>query len=147
MLWLLRHADAADGSPDESRPLTELGRTQAHAAGAALARLSVPLELCLTSPKLRARQTAELACEPLGIEIVDTDELTGEPFDAERVAVGIEHALLVGHDPSISLALHDLTGAQVRLRKCGLAGIEQGELVVLMTPSELQAIASAEAIV
>jgi phosphohistidine phosphatase len=144
MLWLLRHADAAAGSPDESRPLTELGQMQARAAGAALSRLGVPIELCLTSPKLRARQTAELACELLGIEIVETDELSGEPFDAERVAVGVEHALLVGHDPSISLSLHDLTGAQVRMRKGGLAGIEQGELVVLLTPSELQAIASAE---
>jgi len=146
MLWLLRHADAAAGSPDELRPLTELGRTQARTAGTALARLGVPIELCLTSPKLRARQTAELACEPLGIEIIETNELTGEPFDAERIAAGIEHALLVGHDPAISLALHDLTGAQARMRKGGLAGVEQGELVVLMTPSELQAIASAEGI-
>ena len=55
--------------------------------------------------------------------------------------------LLVGHDPSFSLTLHDLTGAQARMRKGGLAGIAKGELVVLLRPSELAAIADAEEIV
>jgi hypothetical protein len=48
----------------------------------------------------------------------------------------------VGHDPSFSLVVHDLTGAQARLRKGGLAGIAKGELLVLMRPSELVAIAT-----
>jgi hypothetical protein len=49
--------------------------------------------------------------------------------------------LLVGHDPSFSLTLHDLTGAQARMKKGGLAGIHKGELQVLLRPSELSAIA------
>lgn len=51
--------------------------------------------------------------------------------------------LLVGHDPSFSLLLHDLTGTQARMKKGGLAAISKGELVALLRPSELAAIARA----
>ena len=142
MLWLLRHADAAEGSPDDDRPLTARGVDEARAAGRALARLGVRLELCLSSPKLRARQTAELACAPLGIEPVAEPALGGEPFDATALMAGLEDVLLVGHDPSFTLTVHDLTGAQARMRKGGLAGIKKGELIVLLRPSELAAIAA-----
>jgi phosphohistidine phosphatase SixA len=54
--------------------------------------------------------------------------------------------LLVGHDPSFSMLLHDLTGAQARMKKGGLAGISKGELVVLLRPSELTAIAAASTV-
>jgi hypothetical protein len=67
--------------------------------------------------------------------------LSGEPFDAHELVVGLGHVLLVGHDPSFTLTLHDLTGAQARMKKGGLAGIAKGELVVLLRPSELSAIA------
>ncbi len=144
MLWLLRHAEARDGKPDDERPLTELGERQARAAGSAMARLGIALDACLTSPKLRARQTAELACEPLGVEVTVEPRLAGEPFDARDLVAGLGDVMLVGHDPSFTLTLHDLTGAQSRLRKGGLAGIEKGELVTLLRPRELAAIASAE---
>ncbi len=144
MLWLLRHAEARDGKPDDERPLTEAGERQARAAGRALARLGVTIDACLTSPKLRARQTAELACEPLGVEVTVEPRLGGEPFDAGDMVAGLGDVLLVGHDPSFSLTLHDLTGAQSRLSKGGLAGIEKGELVTLLRPSELTAIAVSE---
>ena len=52
--------------------------------------------------------------------------------------------LLVGHDPSFSMLLHDLTGAQARIRKGGLAGISKGELVALLRPADLAAIATAD---
>jgi phosphohistidine phosphatase len=58
VIWLLRHAEAADGLPDDERPLTERGIRQAGAAGRALARLDASIDACLTSPKLRAVQTA-----------------------------------------------------------------------------------------
>jgi phosphohistidine phosphatase SixA len=51
--------------------------------------------------------------------------------------------LLVGHDPDFSMAVHALTGAQVRMKKGGLAGVERGELMVLLRPAELAAIAAA----
>ena len=144
MLWLLRHAEAADGLPDDERPLTEQGVKQADAAGRALARLGCSVEVCLTCPKLRALQTAELACEPLGVPVNVEPALAGEPFDVHELTAGLGDVLLVGHDPSFSLTLHNLTGAQARMRKGGLAGIAKGELVVLMRPHELQAIAYAE---
>ena len=143
MLWLLRHSDAEDGSPDAERELTEKGRQQSRRAGAALDTLGVKLEACLSSPKLRAVQTAELACEPFGIEPQLEPKLAGGPFDAEALAAGLgDEVLLVGHDPDFSMAVHSLTGAQVRLKKGGLAGIEKGELKVLLRPAELKRIAS-----
>lgn len=141
MLWLLRHADAADGEPDDARPLTEKGTRQAQAAGQALAQLGVKLDACLASPKLRAMQTAELACEPLGVQVTTEPELAGGPFDAEELIAGLHDVMLVGHDPSMSLALHDLTGVHSRMSKGGLAGINKGELIVLLRPKELSLIA------
>jgi len=145
MLWLLRHAEAADGEPDEERPLTEKGRTQAEAAGRALAYLGEEIDVCLSSPKRRALETAELACEPLGVEVTVEPALGGEPFDVQAITAGLGNVLLVGHDPSFSLQLHDLTGTQARMKKGGLAGIAKGELVVLLRPAELTAIAAAGA--
>ncbi|HEY2258853.1 MAG TPA: histidine phosphatase family protein [Solirubrobacteraceae bacterium] len=143
MLWLLRHAEAADGFPDDDRPLTERGVRQAEAAGRALERLGINLDTCLTSPKLRALQTAELACAPLGVEVTVERRLSGEPFDAQDLVAGLGEVLLVGHDPSFSLTLHTLTGAQSRMRKGGVAGIAKGELVTLLRPTEINAIATA----
>ena len=142
MLWLLRHGDAEDGSPDAERKLTEKGRRQSKAAGAALASLGVKLEACLASPKVRAAQTAELACEALGVEPELEPKLAGGRFDAEALAAGLgDEVLLVGHDPDFSMAVHSLTGAQVRMKKGGLAGIDKGELKVLLRPAELKRIA------
>ncbi len=141
MLWLLRHGDAEEGSPDAERKLTEKGREQSKAAGAALGALGVKLDSCLTSPKVRAAQTAELACESLGVEHELEPKLAGGPFDPEALAAGLgDEVLLVGHDPDFSMAVHSLTGAQVRMKKGGLAGIEKGELKVLLRPAELKRI-------
>ena len=143
MIWLLRHGEAEDGSPDAERPLTEKGERQSRAAGAALKRLGVELDACLASPKVRAADTAKFACEPLGVEPQLEPKLAGGPFEADALAAGLgEHVLLVGHDPDFSMAVHSLTGAQVRMKKGGLAGIERGELKVLMRPHELEALAS-----
>jgi phosphohistidine phosphatase len=143
MLWLLRHAEAEDGLPDDERPLTARGAMQADAVGRALAVLDVHIDVCLSSPKLRAVQTAERACEPLGIPVTIEQALAGEPFDVDELVAGLGDALLVGHDPSFSLLLHDLTGTQARMKKGGLAAVSKGELVALLRPSELAAIARA----
>jgi phosphohistidine phosphatase len=140
MLWLLRHGDAEDGSPDAERPLSAKGERQSRAAGQALASLGVQLDACLTSPKIRAAETARLACEPLGVEPRHEPRLAGGPFDAEQLAAGLDEVLLVGHDPDFSMAVHSMTGAQVRLKKGGIAGLDRGELLVLMRPSELGAV-------
>lgn len=143
MIWLLRHGEAEEGSPDAERPLTEKGKRQARAAGVALAKLGVKPAACLSSPKVRSAETAKLACEALGVEAQLEPKLAGGPFDPEALAAGLgDDVLLVGHDPDFSMAIHSLTGAQVRMKKGGLAGVDRGELHVLMRPSELEAIAS-----
>ena len=145
MIWLLRHGDAAEGSPDAERPLTDKGREQSRAAGAALKALGIEIDACMTSPKVRAADTARLACEQLGgVEPQLEPRLSGGPFDAEALAAGLgDNVLLVGHDPDFSTAVHDLTGAQVRMKKGGLAGVDRGELIVMLRPRELKAIARA----
>ncbi len=143
MIWLLRHGDAAAGSPDADRPLTEKGREQSRAAGAALRALGVELDACLTSPKIRAAETARIACAELdGVEPQLQPKLSGGPFDAEALAAGLGgQVLLVGHDPDFSMAIHRLTGAQVRMKKGGLAAVNKGELLVLLRPRELALLA------
>lgn len=144
MLWLLRHADAApahEGQADADRPLTEKGRRQSLVAGAALRRLGISIDVCLTSPKLRALDTARIVCEQLGVEVEIAPELAGGPFDPEALAAGRGEVLLVGHEPDLSDAIHEVTGGRVRMKKSGLAGIEEAELRTLLRPSELKAIA------
>jgi phosphohistidine phosphatase len=141
MLWLLRHAEAAEGRPDEARPLTERGIEQARTAGAALARLGVHLDSCLSSPKRRAVETAQLACEPLVVEVVTEKAIAGSSYDPERLAAGLGDVMLVGHNPSMSNVLRDMTGARAHLRKGGIAAVQRGELIVLLTPRELAAVA------
>jgi len=145
MIWMLRHAEAEEGTPDAERRLTKKGEAQARAAGAALGRLGVRLDACLTSPKVRAFDTARLACEHMGTEVTPDERLAGGPFDPRDVAAGLgDDVMLVGHEPDFSLALHRMTGAQLRMKKAGLAGVDRGELKLLLRPSDLQALASSQ---
>jgi phosphohistidine phosphatase SixA len=90
---------------------------------------------------VRARDTARLACAELGVEFSEEPALQGGPFDPHEVVGALDEVLLVGHDPDFSMAVHTLTGAQVRMKKGGLAGISKGELSVLLRPAEIEAIA------
>jgi phosphohistidine phosphatase len=140
VIWLLRHGDAQDGSPDAERPLTDKGRAQSRWAGSALKALGVELDACLTSPKVRAADTARIACEEAGgVEPQVEPKLAGGPFDPVELAAGLgDEVLLVGHEPDFSDALRSLTGARVDFKKGGLAAVRDGELVLLMRPKELK---------
>lgn len=145
MIWLLRHGDAVDAAPgqgDAERELTDKGRAQATAAGAALAALGVTIDACLASPRVRARDTAALACAELGVEVEIEPLLQGGRFDPLALVTGRgEQVLLVGHEPDFSRAVLELTGAHVQLRKGGLAACEPSRLHLLMRPAELRRIA------
>jgi phosphohistidine phosphatase len=144
VIWLLRHGDATDDAPDDaSRPLSEKGRRQSRAAGEALAALGVEIETCLTSPKVRARDTARIACEALGVEVEETDALRGGDFDPHELAAGRGDVLLVGHEPDFSRAIQAATGARVELKKGGVAGIDNGTLIALLRSPQLRRIAGA----
>jgi phosphohistidine phosphatase len=142
VIYLLRHgeAEAKDGD-DAARLLTAKGERQAGAAGRALAALGVELGACLASPKARAADTARLACESLPLEPDTARELAGGRFDAPALAAGRGDVLLVGHEPDLSNEIARLTGARVKLRKGGLAILDGGELLALLRPDDLAAIA------
>jgi phosphohistidine phosphatase len=143
MIWFLRHGeaeDAADG--DDSRRLTERGKAQSAVAGDAIVALGIRLDACLTSPKVRARDTAVIACEELSLEVEESEELREGDFDPVALAAGREETLLVGHEPALSHAIRAVTGGRVKLKKGGLAGVRDGELAVLVGPRELEAIAA-----
>jgi phosphohistidine phosphatase len=143
MIWLLRHGDAEDGGgkPDAERELTEKGERQSRDAGLALKELGVELDACLSSPKLRAKATAELACEPLGVEVELDDRLAGGEFDPLELAAGRGEVMLVGHEPDFSTAVAMVTGSRVKMRKGGVAAIDDHLLHLLLRPKDLRAIA------
>jgi phosphohistidine phosphatase len=145
VIWFLRHGDAEDGSDDFARKLTEKGRRQSADAGAALGALGVELDVCLTSPRVRARETAEHACEYLDVEVVVEERLQGGRFDPLELSAGLDDVLLVGHEPDFSDAVAQLTGARVDMKKGGLAGVEDGALKVLLRPKETKLIATVKA--
>ncbi len=117
MIYLLRHGDAEPGEgDDDARRLTPKGELQARAAGRALAMLGEQIDACLTSPKLRAAETARLACEALDFEPEATAPLGGGDFDALALAAGRGNVLMVGHEPDFSAAIAPLTRATRQLR-------------------------------
>ena len=138
MIWFLRHGDAEDGDDDFARELTEKGERQSRAAGARSAALGVELDACLTSPRVRAVQTAELACEALGLEPEEANELSGGEIDPESLAAGRGDVLLVGHEPDFSHAVYDLTGARIDMKKGGLAAVDGRTLVSLLRPAQIK---------
>jgi phosphohistidine phosphatase len=142
MIWLLRHGDAeSEAADDAARRLTEKGERQSRAAGAALARLGVELDVCLTSPKVRAEQTARLACRELGVEVEKSEALRGGDIDLEELAAGRGEVLVVGHEPDLSRAIQRSTGARVELKKGAIAALEPGTLLALLRPAHVKLIA------
>ena len=150
-LWLLRHGEAEphDARSDFDRELTERGRAQSTAAGRALVALALAVHMVCTSPTVRARDTARLACAELGVEPVEHEPLTSG-FDAREAltlvaAAGPEpRVLVVGHEPDFSAVVGDLTGGRIDMKKGGIAGVRidgaAGELIVLLRPREIDRI-------
>lgn len=132
-LYLLRHAHA--GRPEEwsgddaLRPLSRRGRQQAGDLGRFLAARALILDLLVSSPRLRARQTAELVGAELGVA-VGLDERLGGPLDVEDLSMilddmGGQRVMVVGHDPDFSELAAQLSGAvRLPLRKGALARID-----------------------
>lgn len=149
-LWILRHGEAVphdSRSADDDRELTPRGEEQARDAGAAMAKLFAEIAAAYASPKVRARETARLACAALGVEPVEYGPLRAgfDAGDAEALLLAEKDGakvLVVGHEPDLSQVVHDLTGARIDLKKGGLAVVEGATLKLLLRPRELQAIAS-----
>ncbi len=135
----LRHGQAEDddGSGDAARPLTGKGVRQAEVAGRALRSLGLIPDLCLSSPRTRAIETARGACKTLGLEPVIDEGLGVGEFDAKGLAAGQGCVLLVGHEPSFSAEVARLTGGSVRVRKGGIAVVRGSGLEMLAGPDLL----------
>jgi phosphohistidine phosphatase len=114
-LLIVRHAEAASGEPDELRPLTPDGRAAARALGERLAREGFHPDAVLTSPLLRARETAQELARPAGLEPEPDERLApGATAEGVRAAAG-EHGetvVVVGHQPDCSRIAAALTGGE-----------------------------------
>ncbi len=156
-LYLLRHGIAADvgpeGSGDAGRPLTEEGIAKMGEEARGLRQLGLQLDALLSSPLVRARQTAEIVGRALKIELqlanalapgcdlAQLRDLLGEQRGAERV-------MIVGHEPDFSQLAGALTGgSHIQLKKGGLVRVDievlepgAGALAWLLVPRVLRKI-------
>ncbi len=157
-VYLMRHGAAVDREnpacpPDAERPLTDEGKARSRQAAEGLRLLGVAPELVLTSAYVRARQTAEIACEVLGLgkdRLRETDALIpgADPQGllAELRRSKAQEALCVGHLPHLDRALAallDLTAPVTSLKKSGVACLDwsgrgRGILLWLATPKLLR---------
>ena len=133
-LHLLRHAHAGDpgkwAGSDDLRPLSEKGRRQAEELGLLLASAGFAPDAILSSPKLRALDTARLVAAPLGLQVRVADGLAGGlEIDALEAILDSSgdpsRPLLVGHDPDFSTLAAQLVGLpDLPLRKGSLVRID-----------------------
>jgi len=110
----------------------------------------VEFAACYTSPKIRAADTARLTCRALNIDPVQV-EVLGNGFSRANALELVyahgddERVLAVGHDPSFTQVVHDLTGARIDFKKGGIAAVAvergSGVLLALLRPRELESLA------
>jgi phosphohistidine phosphatase len=133
-LYLLRHADAGDSTTwegdDAARPLSKKGRKQARRLGRHLGGLGIDVSTILTSPRVRAADTARLIGKALGVKPT-TDPRVDSGFDQvalEAIVGDLDAAatsvILVGHDPDFSAIASWLSASTVEMRKGAIAKID-----------------------
>jgi phosphohistidine phosphatase len=132
-LYLLRHADA--GNPeawrgdDAARPLSDKGYRQAERLALHLSLAEFQSDRIISSPRVRALQTAEIVASALGLDVLVDDRLGGS-LSVDGVATILGDAgdpprpVLVGHDPDFSELLSTLTGGSLDMKKGALARVD-----------------------
>ena len=153
-LYFLRHgiADwpAWDLARDDERPLNEDGIQKMKAEAKTIERLDLKLDAILTSPLVRARQTADLVAHQLALTPIEEAGLAhGFNLDHLRDIMGrhpnARALMLVGHEPSFSATMGQLIGGgRIQMKKGGLGRIDVdsfeplgAQLVWLLTPKQL----------
>jgi phosphohistidine phosphatase SixA len=131
-LYLVRHAEAASGEPDELRPLTREGREAARELGRRLAAEGVRPDAILTSPLLRARETAAELARPAGLQPEPDERLApGASAEGVRAAAGERGGrtvVVVGHQPDCGRIAAALTGgAEPAFPPAGMLAIDLAE--------------------
>jgi phosphohistidine phosphatase len=160
LLYLIRHGIAMDREdhncpPDTERPLTPRGMKKSHAAALGLLAMKVKPDAVLTSPWLRAVQTAEIFCEVVGFsskKIIRSDALKGNSNPVELFRelskLKAKEVICVGHEPHLHHVIGQVLRTSARiteLKKAGVACLElerisppQGQLLALYPPSTLR---------
>ncbi len=118
-LYLMRHTEPVHGHPlDASRPLKDSGTKQAADMAAWLTKLIGRVDIVISSPFVRAMQTAAIMADALGSYVADTRMLgpEGTPdemwAEIERLAQQSKDVLIVGHDPSLNKLIFSLMGIE-----------------------------------
>lgn len=138
-LFLLRHAEAEpDATSDQTRALTEKGRKQAASIGKFCAGHGVVPEIILSSPLLRAEETARIVARELKLpDLVQIEEFLRPGMTADRALSGLEkhlrkaNIMLVGHEPDFSNLAGALIGGHaesVHFRKATLLSVSLQKL-------------------
>jgi phosphohistidine phosphatase SixA len=128
-LFLVRHAEAAPGEPDELRPLTPGGRAVARELAGQLASESP--DAVISSPLLRARETAGEIARAAGIEPEPDDRLApGATADDVRAAIADrgDTVVAVGHQPDCSAIVLDLTGREIPFAPGAFFAVDLGDV-------------------
>jgi phosphohistidine phosphatase len=133
-IYLMRHATAEDSGsgPDASRRLTEVGRREAREAGKSLLERNAAIAVVLSSPLIRAQETAELLAQELGGVKVEVRAAlgSGATLDAFRGEIQSQlgrDVVLVGHNPDLSAFASSLCGQIVGFRPSTLCCFEWRE--------------------
>jgi phosphohistidine phosphatase len=156
-LYFFRHGLAEDAQmpdfDDFARRLTSKGIERTEAAGRALNRLGVRPACLFSSPRVRARQTADILAKVLGVNVAVREELNFgfSPHQLEGLVDGLKHGdevMFVGHEPDLSATVSQLAGGgDVVMKKGGLARVDvggdtplRGALVWVLPPKLLDVI-------
>jgi phosphohistidine phosphatase len=133
-LYFLRHGEADWPNwdrPDDERPLTERGKKEMRKVAKFLCALDIPLEEIVSSPLPRAQQTADIVAERFKMHVREHDAL-GHGFNVSRLRETIrnypvDNLMIVGHEPSFTEVIGELTGANCKLSKGGVALVDLDE--------------------
>lgn len=133
-LYFLRHGIAADVGPagqgDAGRALTKDGIAKMQAGARGMRRLGLRLDALLSSPLVRAHETAAIVARELGLELQLAEKLAPGCDLLELFALlgeyrGADRVMVVGHEPDFSSMIGALTGgSQVLMKKGGLARVD-----------------------
>jgi phosphohistidine phosphatase len=139
ILYLVRHGIAVDPNdpkspPEPERPLTAKGVQKTRAAALGLSVLGIKPDVMITSPYVRAAQTAEIFAETLGfppakIRVHDALKPAGNPAEIVKEVIGLraKEVMCFGHAPQLDLTISHLLGARgavTELKKAGVASFD-----------------------
>lgn len=155
-LYFLRHGLAGPrdrwAGPDSERPLTDEGKARMEREAATLDALGLSLDVIVTSPLVRACQTAKIVARRVGLlDRLVTDERLAPGFGVHELREilgdhpGAVAVMFVGHEPDFSLTVADLIGGgTVAFKKGGLGRVDASDaslgdavLAWLLPPSVL----------